>query len=102
MDINKDDVGVIATVVAWISMIFIGGRGYEKLSSRVESLEKKAPCVPIDTCDERRSGCSQKNQLQFEHGSRLFDELKDLIAANREEAQTQHREVMQILREMKK
>ena len=100
MDIGKDDVGIIATVIGWLVMVFIGGRSYEKLSSRVEVQEKKPDSVSQDTCEERRLGCGREHGIQFDHGEKLFADLKDLIDKNREEAQQQHREIMQSLRQI--
>jgi hypothetical protein len=100
VEIDKDDVTIVGTAVAWLVTIFLGGRSYEKLSCRVDTLEDRPPCVPVVTCEERRQECCKLNTLQFAHGADLFTALQKEITATRAEAKEQHKEIMQILREM--
>lgn len=100
MNVDKDDVTLVGTVVAWLVTIFLGGRSYEKLSGRVGALEDRPACVPVSTCEERRQKCGQLNTLQFTHGAEMFSALKKEIADTRADAKAQHKEIMDILREM--
>ena len=100
MDIDKDNLTIAAIIGTWLGTIFLGGRSYEKLSSRIGAMEGNPPCVPVATCEERRLKCGQLNNLQFAHGAEIFAELKKEIAETRAESKEQHKEIMSILRGM--
>jgi len=109
LNVDKDEVSVIATIVGFLLMIFGGGRAYESVrgeiravSGRVADLEEKPPCVPQSSCDERRAGCGRENKLQFDSGERQFQELKKLIADNDRASNERHAEIMKVLFEMNK
>lgn len=109
MNIEKEDISVLATIIGFVLMIFGGGRAYEKIggridgvAQRVDDLEGKSPCVQQSTCDERRAGCGRENKLQFDAGEKQFQELKKLIADNDRASNERHAEIMKILLEMNK
>lgn len=109
MNIDKDEVTVVATVVGFILMIFGGGRGYEKLkasdqalSDRLQYVENKPPTMTMAECEIRRVECEKRNKIQFDSGERMFAEIKKLIADNDRASNERHDEIMRVLLEMNK
>lgn len=102
MNLEKDEVTIIGSIVGFCLLIFGGGRAYEKISNRVGALERQPPFVLLSSCEERRAGCNRENKLQFDAGERQFDELKKLIADNDRASNERHAEIMHILLKMNK
>jgi hypothetical protein len=56
--------------------------------------------VELSACEERRRGCGRSNQIQFDHGTSQFVEIKKLIADIDRAGNDRHNEMMKTLLEM--
>jgi len=109
LNIDKDEVTIITTIIGFLSTAFLGGRAYEKLkasdqalSDRLQNIETKPPVMTIADCEIRRVECDRRHNLQFESGEKMFVEIKKLIADNDRASNERHDEIMHILLEMNK
>jgi hypothetical protein len=109
MNIDKDEVTIITTIIGFLSTAFLGGRAYEKLkasdqalSDRLQNVETKPPVMTMAECEIRRIECEKRNKLQFDAGEKMFVEIKKLIADNDRASNERHDEIMRVLLEMNK
>lgn len=94
-------------VLAGTALGFFGGILWVgRVNSEIAGLKKDVTdlktekFVEVITCEERRKGCSHGNQIQFDHGTSQFIEIKKLIADVDRAGNDRHHEMMKILLEM--
>jgi len=104
MDLQKDDLTIVAMVIGWIGALVGLGRIHGQTMARLENMENKCKALPkmmtVATCDERRAFCGRQNETLFGHGNEEFARLREEIAEGQRIGDERHKEVMGILMEM--
>jgi len=87
--------GFVAGVL-WFGRVETKLKGLETAVTAIQN-EK---IVKTESCIERRGLCDKSNQIQFDHGTAQFTEIKELMAENARKNEEAQKEMFNLLREM--